>query len=80
MLTLENYVEKYLPLSQLKISFDLIKFTVEDPSNLVKQQEKMYSEIADKIMRDNGEGSIYKSILEINEYCSERLSLKMDLT
>lgn len=58
----------------------MIKYTVEDPKILIKQQEKMYSEIADKIMRDNGEGSIYKKILEINEYCSERLSVKMDLT
>lgn len=37
ILTLENYCEKYLPMTQLKVSFDLIKFVVEDPKKLVKQ-------------------------------------------
>jgi hypothetical protein len=40
----------------------------------------MYSELADRIMRDTGEGSIFRSILEINDYCTERLNVKIDLT
>ena len=40
----------------------------------------MHVTMATQIADDQGKGSIFENILKINEYCSQLLKIKVDLT
>ena len=49
-------------------------------AKFVKASGETYFEMQKAILHDQGSGSIFKNITSINEYISERLRQKIDLT
>ena len=52
----------------------------EQKQSLVKSFDDLHSEMTDQMLNDAGQGSIFKNILQINEYCSTKLQAKIDLS
>lgn len=82
ILTIENYVERYLPIQFIKLLRELMSNVFDDNQmvKFLKVSGETYFEMQKGILFDQGHGSIFKNILEINDYISSRLNAKIDLT
>jgi hypothetical protein len=82
VLTLENYCERYLPLVTLKTVTQLMTkvMPADQLYKLAKQSDNMHVALSLAITQDQGKGSIFTHIADINQYLSERLFCKIDLT
>lgn len=82
ILTIENYVERYLPIQFIKLMRELLYQVFEEKQMIkfLKVSGDTYFEMQKAILQDQGSGSIFKNIMNINEYISERLKQKIDLT
>ena len=79
--TLENYVERYLPLSTLKVLVKLLQplFEEDQLRKLDKISERFTVEMQQQILTDIGRGSIFEHINKVNEVMTKRLQFKVDL-
>jgi hypothetical protein len=82
ILTLENYVERYLPIQFIKLLRELMSTVFDDHQmvRFLKVSGDTYFEMQKAILFDQGHGSIFKNIMNINDYISSRLNAKIDLT
>ena len=66
---MENYCEKYVPVKIQSMIMENVSFFVnKDIMNKLKSKEnKLYTEITDMLLTDDGKGSIFNNIVEINE-------------
>lgn len=66
----------------LKTVLDLLTPVFDDSSlkKLNKVCDKIHYNLANAIVEDEGKGSIFDNIKKINEYCSERLKIRVDLS
>ncbi|CDW75226.1 UNKNOWN [Stylonychia lemnae] len=82
LITIENYCEKYVPVKIQTIVMDNIKLFVnkETMQKLKSQENKIFHEITDQLLNDDGKGSIFNNIMKINEVLSKRLSTAVDLS
>ena len=55
-------------------------FTPDQMLKLKSSFDTMHSKYAKQILEDQGSGSIFENILQINDYISKRLNAKVDLT
>lgn len=84
LLTLENYTERYVPLVVLITISDMFKEIFIDDLHLDRRLRKrcddMHVELSLAITEDQGKGSIWSNIEELNAYISSRLCAKVNLT
>eukprot|EP00347_Sterkiella_histriomuscorum_P001021 403373643 len=82
LITIENYIEKYIPVKIQTIVMDNIRLFVnkETINKLKGQENKVYQEITEQLLNDEGRGSVLQNILKINMEISKRTSQKIDLT
>ena len=83
LLTLENYTERYIPLTVLSTIDECFKPVFTDPivkQRFQKKMDDMHVELSMQIIEDQGSGSIWRNIDQINGYISERLAAKINLT
>ena len=75
MLTLENYVERYLPLNTLKVLKHLVGPLLEQDKfkKFEKQAKRFTEEQQSQILSDIGQGSIFDQIKKINDDMTHRL-------
>lgn len=73
MLTLENYVEKYMPLQNLRQVYKVVHkcFDLDAQEKFLKQINRFAAEMQEGILKDLGKGSIFETILEKNEFLVE---------
>lgn len=81
VLTLENYVERYMPLSTLKVIKKLVGPVLEQDKfkKFEKQAKHFTEEMQQQILSDIGTGSIFTQIIQHNEEMSKKLQFKVDL-
>lgn len=71
-----------MPIQFIKLMRELLAkvFDENQMVKFLKSSGETYFEMQKAILHDQGQGSIFKNILEINDYISERLKAKIDLT
>lgn len=81
MLTLENYIERYMPLNILKIIQTLMSPLLEPKQykKFEKYSQRFIEEQQSQILSDIGSGSIFDQIIKVNEEMTERLNFRVDL-
>lgn len=74
-LTLENYCERYIPIVTINTVKDLILPVLErdQQKKLILNLEKLHFKQTMEITEDRGDGTIFKRISEINEFCNRKL-------
>ena len=79
--TLENYVERYVPLDTMKVIRNIIAplITPEQHRKFEKRCSDFTMDMQENILTDIGRGSIFEQIMKINEDLSQRLKFKVDL-
>jgi len=77
VLTLENYVEKYMPLQNLRQVQRVIRkcFDEHNQEKLSKYINRFAIEMQDGILKDLGKGSIFENIIKHNMFMIEQLKL-----
>jgi hypothetical protein len=77
MLTLENYIEKYMPLQNLRIMFRVIRkcFDEKNQEKLDKHINRFALEMQENILTDLGKGSIFENIIKHNQHLIDQLKI-----
>ena len=82
VLTIENYIEKYLPLSLMRTLYRIIFkcFSDHKRDKLTKYINRFALEMQEGILTDLGKGSIFENIQKHNQFMIDNLKLQIDLT
>ena len=77
VLTIENYVEKYMPLQFMRQMFKVIRkcFDQERQDKLAKYINRFAIEMQEGILHDLGKGSIFENIQKHNQFMIDQLKM-----